>query len=84
MSAPTPRPTPPRGTMRVQGERPPNQIMCPGCGEMISRAFVACRICWRAVPGELKAELTATTPATIGRARVVAAMRAFLRDRDPA
>lgn len=84
MSGPVPRPTPPRGTTRVQGERPPNQILCPGCGVMISRTLVACGPCWAAVPGELKSQLSGTAPATIGRARVVAAMRAFLQGRDPA
>lgn len=59
--------------------RPPNLIQCPGCDKMISRTLIACGRHWRQVPGTLKAALTATKPATFGRARVVAEMRNWLQ-----
>jgi len=76
----TPHPTPPRGTTRATGERPPDQHQCPGCGAQTSRSLIACAPCWRTVPGILKAKLGGTTPGTIGRARVVGEMRQWLRD----
>lgn len=58
--------------------RPADQIACPGCAVMISRTLIACKPCWRQVPGTLKAKLLETKPGTIGRARVVGDMRIWL------
>lgn len=80
MENPRPRPTPPRGTTRATGERPADRRECPGCATLIDRGQIACAPCWRLVPGTLKAKLGGTTPGTIGRARVVAEMRLWLKD----
>lgn len=83
-----PRPTPPRGTTRVPaGTRPPDQHECSGCGELIARTQIACKPCWRTVPGEFKERLGKTAPGSAARKRVITEMRSFLRgawlDRGP-
>lgn len=80
MTAPQPRPTPPRGTTRVPaGTRPANQHECPGCGEMTERQRIACAPCWRTVPGLLKAKFGESEPGSTARKRVIAQMREHLR-----
>lgn len=72
-----PRPAPP-------AEEPDRDFLpCSGCGERIPRRLIACKSCWRTIPGELKAELGTTLPGTIGRVRVVGKMRRFLQGGQP-
>lgn len=61
----------------------PNEpiITCPGCATQIPRTLVACKPCWRAVPGPLKKRLGESVPGTIARARVVGEMRKWLDNR---
>lgn len=68
-------PTPPQ----PRPELPPGQMACPGCGKPTSRALIACRPCWRQVPGSMKDRLAGMTPGTVGRARVVGEMRSWLK-----
>jgi len=76
---PTWKPTPPRGTTRVAGERPVNQTECPGCGESIHFKQLACAACWRALPGDLKRAFRDTEPASAERKKVIAEIRAEMR-----
>lgn len=58
---------------------PAGQMACPGCGRPTARTLIACRPCWRQVPGSMKDRLAGTTPGTFGRARVVGEMRSWLK-----
>lgn len=69
----------PKPVVARHEQRPPDQMACPGCDVMVSRRLIACGPCWKRVPGELKAHLSATAPGTFGRARVVREMRIWLR-----
>lgn len=64
--------------------RPIDLAPCPGegCPEMISRNQIACKACWRGVPGRFKTKLSATSPGTTMRKRAVADIRAYLQGRD--
>lgn len=61
--------------------RSANQEECPGCGELVHFKIIACALCWREVPGDLKAKFSQTPPASGARSRVVAEMRQWLRER---
>lgn len=56
-------------------------IACPGCDALALRRHVACPACWRTVPGEMKGRLQQQRPGTIGAARVVGEIRAWLKVR---
>lgn len=59
--------------------RPADRRPCPGCGEPIHFAQIACNPCYRRVPGALKSDFMHTDPGTTPRARVVNRMRAWLQ-----
>lgn len=61
--------------------RPADQEECPGCGELVHFKTIACALCWRAVPGELKARFSQTAAGSGARSRVIAEMRQWLRER---
>jgi hypothetical protein len=48
---------------------------CPGCDESIPRHTLACKPCWRSVPGDLKAALTAAPSGSTRRKQVVTKIR---------
>jgi hypothetical protein len=56
-----------------------DRMPCPGCGRPTTRDLIACKPCWRQVPGSMKDRLAGATPGTIGRARVVGEMRSWLK-----
>jgi len=54
---------------------------CPGCGEQTLSRHVACRRCYLLIPSDFKERFSRTRPSTTERKRVVAEMRAWLRER---
>lgn len=74
------RPTPPRGTTRVTGQGAANMAPCPGCGEGIDHHAIACKPCFKRIPGALKEQLANAPSGTTERKRIVARMREHLRE----